>query len=199
MVLNVLVRSRRNKRAAKRLLRKLLKRQCRAPRVMINDKLPSYGAAKRKVMPGVEHRQHKDLNNRAENSHQPTRRERQMRRFQSARQVQRFLSAHDQIANLFHLRRDLNSAPRSPSAGQLGQPWANNLTVPMALRGQGKGHRLRRLTRVLGASRKVAAGATTGENQGRAGACWHGMPAAPAASEPGQLRGWSSLARSAAA
>ena len=74
MVLDVLVQSRRDKRAAKRLLRKLLKRQCRAPRVMVTDKLPSYGAAKREVMPGVEHRQHKGLNNQAENSHQPTRR-----------------------------------------------------------------------------------------------------------------------------
>src|SRR3954465_4540545 len=80
IVLDVLVQSRRDKRAAKRLLRKLLKRQCRAPRVMITDKLASYGAAKKEVMPGVEHRQHKGLNNRAENSHQPTRRrERQMK------------------------------------------------------------------------------------------------------------------------
>jgi putative transposase len=78
---------------------------------MAADKLPSYGAAKREMMPGVEHRQHKGLNNRAENSHQPTRRrERQMKRFRSARQAQRFLSAHDQIANLFHLRRDHVSA-----------------------------------------------------------------------------------------
>ena len=62
-------------------------------------------------MSGVEHRQHKGLNNRAENSHQPTRRrERQMKRFKSARQAQRFLSAHDQINNLFHLRRDHVSA-----------------------------------------------------------------------------------------
>ena len=76
MVLDVLVQSRRDKRAAKRLLRKLLKRQCRAPRVLITDKLPSDGAAKREVMPGVEHRRHKGLNNRAENSHQPTRRRR---------------------------------------------------------------------------------------------------------------------------
>ena len=107
MVLDVLVQSRRDKRAAKRLLRKLLKRQCRAPRVMVTDKLPSYGAAKREVMAGVEHRQHKGLNNRAENSHQSARqRERQMKRFKSAGQAQRFLSAHDQINNLFHLRRD---------------------------------------------------------------------------------------------
>src|SRR5690242_18954910 len=107
LVLDLLVQSRRDKRAAKRLLRKLLKRQRRPPRVLITDKLASYGAAKREVMPGVEHRQHKGLNNRAENSHQPTRRrERQMKRFKSAGQAQRFLSAHDQINNLFHLYRD---------------------------------------------------------------------------------------------
>src|SRR5919112_817162 len=103
MVLDVLVQSRRDKRAARRLLRKLLKRQCRAPRVMVTDKLPSYGAAKKDLLPGVEHRKHKGLNNRADNSHQPTRRrERQMKRFKSPRQAQRFLSMHDPIANLFH-------------------------------------------------------------------------------------------------
>src|SRR5688500_15429989 len=86
-VLDALVQRRRDKRAAKRLLRKLLKRQGRAPRVMITDKLASYSAAKREMMPGVEHRRHKGLNNRAENSHQPTRRrERQMKRFKSAGQ-----------------------------------------------------------------------------------------------------------------
>src|SRR4051795_5702514 len=107
MVLDVLVQSRRDKRAAKRLLRKLLKRQCRAPRVMITDKLGSYSAATAEVMPSVEHRKHKGLNNRAENSHQPTRRrERQRKRFKSPGQAQRFLSAHDQINNLFHLRRN---------------------------------------------------------------------------------------------
>jgi putative transposase len=89
MVLDVLVQSRRDKHAAKRLLRKLLKKQMRSPRLLITDKLRSYGAAKREIMPGVEHRQHKGLNNRAENSHQPTRRrERQMKRFKSARQAQ---------------------------------------------------------------------------------------------------------------
>jgi putative transposase len=107
IVLDVLVRSRRDKRAAKRLLRKLLKRQGRTPRVMVTDKLASYPAARKDLMPGVEHRRHKGLNNRAENSHQPTRRrERQMKRFKSPGQAQRFLSAHDQINNLFHLRRD---------------------------------------------------------------------------------------------
>ena len=67
MVLDVLVQGRRDQRAAKRLLRKLLKRQCRAPRVMVTDKLGSYDAAKKALMPGVEHRRHKGLNNRAEN------------------------------------------------------------------------------------------------------------------------------------
>jgi hypothetical protein len=66
--LDVLVQSRRDKKAAKRLFRKLLKKQGRAPRVLITDKLRSYAAAKREIMPGVEHRQHKGLNNRAENS-----------------------------------------------------------------------------------------------------------------------------------
>ena len=81
LVLDVLVQSRCDKRAAERLLRKLLIRQCRATRVMITDELPSYGVTKREVMPGVEYRQHRGLNNRAENSHQPTRRrERQMKR-----------------------------------------------------------------------------------------------------------------------
>src|SRR3954452_18079515 len=65
MVLDVLVQRRRDKRAAKRLLRKLLKKQGRVPRVLITDKLASYGAAKGEVMPSVEHRQHKGLNNRA--------------------------------------------------------------------------------------------------------------------------------------
>src|SRR5919107_1897874 len=107
MVLDALVQSRRDKPAAKRLLRKLLKRQCRAPRVLVTDKLRVYEAAKKHLLHGLDHRRHKGLNNRAENSHQPTRRrERQMKRFKSPRRAQRFLSAHDQINNLFHLRRD---------------------------------------------------------------------------------------------
>jgi len=125
-VLDILVQSRRDKRAAKRLLRKLLKKQMRPPRVMITDKLASYGAAKGEVMPSVEHRKHKGLNNRAENSHQPTRRrERQMKRFKSAGQAQRFLSAHDQINNLFLLRRDHVPADQYRAArAQAFQSWA---------------------------------------------------------------------------
>jgi putative transposase len=73
---------------------------------MITDKLRSYGAAKRDIMPGVAHRSHKGLNNRAENFHQPTRRlERTMEGFNSARHLQRFVSIHDPIANLFNIPR----------------------------------------------------------------------------------------------
>jgi putative transposase len=126
IVLDILVQSRRDKRAAKRLLRKLLKKQLRPPRVLITDKLASYGAAKGEVMPSVEHRKHRGLNNRAENSHQPTRRrERQMKRFKSAGQAQRFLSAHDQINNLFHLRRDHVTASEYRAArGRAFEMWA---------------------------------------------------------------------------
>lgn len=103
-VLDVLIQRRRDRKAARRLIRKLLRKMARAPRVMITDKLPSYGAARKDMGLKVEHRQHKGLNNRAENSHQPTRRrERIMKRFKSSRQAQRFLSIHDQCANLFHL------------------------------------------------------------------------------------------------
>src|SRR3954454_3134032 len=83
-VLDILGHSRRNAKAANRLLRKLLKKQGIAPRVMITDKLASYASAKRAVMPGVGHRQHKGLNTRAENSHQPMRRrEPIMKRFKA--------------------------------------------------------------------------------------------------------------------
>ena len=103
-VLDVLVQKRRDAHAARRLLTKLLKNAAAPPRVMITDKLKSYAAARRKMKLCVEHRQHKGLNNRAENSHQPTRRrERIMKRFKSRRQAQRFLSIHDQVANLFHI------------------------------------------------------------------------------------------------
>src|SRR5262249_8006838 len=78
-VLDILVQSRRNKHAAKKFFRKLLKGLQYVPRVIITDKLKSYGAAKREILPGVEHRQSRYLNNRCENSHRPTRqRERRM-------------------------------------------------------------------------------------------------------------------------
>jgi putative transposase len=101
-VLDILVQSHRNKQAAKKFFWKLLKGLRYVPRVIITDKLKSYGAAKQEILPGVEHRQHHYLNNRAKNSHQPTRqREQTMRRFKSAGQAQRFLSAFGPILSHF--------------------------------------------------------------------------------------------------
>jgi putative transposase len=110
-VLDVLVQSRRNKKAAKRFFRKLLKGLCYVPRVIVTDKLGSYAAAKRAILPGVEHRQSRYLNNRCEVSHQPTRRrERHMRRFKSVRHAQQFLATHSPIHGHFQLRRHRLSA-----------------------------------------------------------------------------------------
>ena len=105
-VIDILVQRRRNAHAAKRFFRKLLKGQGSEPRWLISDKLGSYGAARRRVMRSVEHVTERYANNRAEVSHQPTRqRERQMRRFKSAAQAQRFLSVHGAVRNLFNLSR----------------------------------------------------------------------------------------------
>jgi len=111
-VLDILVQRGRDKKAAKKFLRKLLKGLTYVPRVIVTDKLKSYGAAKREILPGVEHRQHRYLNNRAENSHQPTRqREQRMQRFKSPGHAQRFLSAYGPIAQHFRLRRHRFAAP----------------------------------------------------------------------------------------
>lgn len=111
IVLDILVQPKRDRFAAIRFFRKLLRRTGRRPHVIITDKLRSYRAAKRVVMPGVAHRQHRYLNNQAENSHQPTReRERRMRRFKSARHAQRFVEVHGLIASHFRPRRHLLSA-----------------------------------------------------------------------------------------
>ena len=111
IVLDILVQPRRDRFAAIRFFRKLLRATGRKPRVIITDKLRSYGAAKRVVLPGVAHRQHRYLNNRAENSHQPTReRERRMRRFKSGEHAQRFLEIHGIVASHFRPRRHLLSA-----------------------------------------------------------------------------------------
>ena len=107
-VLDILVQSRRNRQAAKRFFRKLLNRQGREPRWLITDKLRSYSAAHRTVMPSVLHSTRQYANNRAEVSHQPTRqRERQMRRFKSAAHLQRFASVHGVVQNLFRVGRHL--------------------------------------------------------------------------------------------
>ena len=96
---------------AKRVFKRHLKGLQYVPRVIVTDKLRSYGVAQRHLLPGVEHRQSRYLNNRAENSHRPTRRrERQMQRFKSPEQAQGFLSAHAIIHGHFHPRRELMAA-----------------------------------------------------------------------------------------
>lgn len=124
-VLDVLVQSRRDRHAAKRLMRKLLKKHGRLPRVLVTDKLKSYAAANKDLGISIEHRQHKGLNNRAENSHQPTRvREKVMRRFKSPRQLQRFTSTHDQVANLFmHCRYNTQAQAKREARAQAFKAW----------------------------------------------------------------------------
>ncbi len=110
-VLDEIVESRRDTKAARRLIVRLLKRRSMPPKRIITDKLRSYGAAKRDVMPGVEHRSQKCLNNRAENSHLPLRkRERTMQGFRSAGSMQRFTSISSAVRNLFVISRHKRSA-----------------------------------------------------------------------------------------
>lgn len=112
-VLDILMQRHRDTQAAKRFFRKLLKKQGFTPRAIVTDKLKSYEATKKQVLKSVEHRQHKGLNNRAENSHQPTRtRERQMRKFKSPGQAQRFLSAFGPIRDHFHPKQHQLTAQR---------------------------------------------------------------------------------------
>lgn len=107
-VLDILVQSRRNRAAAKKFFRKLLKKLQYVPRAIVTDKLRSYAAAKADVMSGVAHVQDAGSNNRAENSHQPTReRERRMRGFKSAGHAQRFLATFSVVASLFRPGRHL--------------------------------------------------------------------------------------------
>jgi putative transposase len=107
-VIDILVQARRNRHAAMRFFRTLLKSQGRVPRRLITDRLSSYAAAHRVVMPSVVHGTRQYENNRAEVSHQPTRqRERQMRRFRSARHAQRFLAVQGLVLNLFRVGRHL--------------------------------------------------------------------------------------------
>ncbi|MEY9997660.1 putative transposase [Streptomyces sp. V4I8] len=105
-VLDILVTNTRDAKAAKRFFRKLLKGAGTLPRVIVTDKLRSYGAAHRDVMPSVEHRSSKYLNNQAENSHIPTRkRERGMKGFRSVRTAQRFLASFSRISPHFRPHR----------------------------------------------------------------------------------------------
>jgi putative transposase len=110
-VLDVLVQSKRNKHAALKLMRKLLKKYAFAPERLVTDDLRSYGAAAHDL--GIEHVHERGRwkNNRAENSHQPTRRrERKMQRFKSAGSAQKFLSTHPAVHNTFNVQRHLTSA-----------------------------------------------------------------------------------------
>ena len=110
-VLDEIIQNRRNTKAAKRLLMRLLKKQGAVPKRMITDKLRSYGAARRQVIPDVEHRSHKGLNNRAENSHLPLRkRERTMQGFRSPGSLQCFISIFSALRNLFVPPRSKRSA-----------------------------------------------------------------------------------------
>ncbi len=109
-VLDILVQSRRDTKAAVRLMRKLIRKQGFGPEVLVTDKLGSYGAAKRKLGLLARHEQGLRKNNRPENSHQPTRRrERKMQRFKSTGSAQRFLSSHAAVHNTFNTQRHLVS------------------------------------------------------------------------------------------
>jgi putative transposase len=107
-VVDVYLQTRRDGAAAKRFFKRLLRGHGQEPRKIVTDKLRSYGVAHRELMPDVIHDNSQYANNRAEQSHEPTRvRERVMRRFKSVRQAQRFLGAHAAVSNLFNLGRHL--------------------------------------------------------------------------------------------
>jgi transposase-like protein len=110
-VLEVLVRARRDKRAARRLMRKLLKRQGIRPSEWVTDNYPAYGAALRDLQLRSRHVHGKQANNRAESSHVPVRRrERKLQRFKSPRSAQQFLAMHAATYNTFNVCRHLTTA-----------------------------------------------------------------------------------------
>ena len=173
-VLDILVQSRRNAVAAKKFFRRLLKGLRYVPRVIVTDKLAGYQVAHRELMASVQHRRSKCLNNRAENSHQPTRhRERGMKRFTSIRHAQRFLSASRHLAAL--------SAPSAPAVGGRlptgdGRPLRG---LERDHRGDDHGRRLnRRLDRTFRPSHGLSADRHIGQlgwlklTMPAAGGCW---------------------------
>jgi hypothetical protein len=122
-VLDEIVQIRGDTRAAKRLLNRLLRKQGCRPRRMITDKLASYGAARRIVIPSVEYRQHKGLNNRAENAHVPFRkRERAMQGFRSWSALKRFVETFSAVRNLFVPPRSRRAALRRSDGCICGWP-----------------------------------------------------------------------------
>ena len=119
VLLDEVLQPKRDKRAARRLLKSLIKRHG-LPRRIVTDKLRSYGAAKREVAPGLNHRCHKGLNNRAENSHLPSRkRERSMQGFRSAGGLQRFVSCQSAVRNPFSDPAPLRSPDQISPHGSL--------------------------------------------------------------------------------
>jgi putative transposase len=107
-VVDIFLQARRDGTAAKRFFKRLLRCHGGETRKIVTDKLRSYGVAHRELMPDVIHSTKQYENNRAEQSHEPTRvRERGMRKFKSTRQAQRFLGAHAAVSNLFNLGRHL--------------------------------------------------------------------------------------------
>src|SRR3954454_9956072 len=126
-ILDMLVQPRRDKAAALRLMRKLLRKQGYAPSVLVTDRLASYGCARRQLGLRARHEQGLRKNNRAENSHQAVRRrERKMQRFKSPRSAQRFLSAHSAVYNTFNVQRHLVSRPTLRLfRAEAAQHWAS--------------------------------------------------------------------------
>ncbi len=123
-VIDILMQSRWDRRAAVKFFRKLLKPQKSAPRVVVTDKLRSYGAAMKKILKGGDRRQHKGLKNRSENSHRPTRvRERRMGQFKSPDQAQRFLSAFEPIRGHFHPHQHKLTATEYRAMSQRFESW----------------------------------------------------------------------------
>ena len=124
-MLDLLVQRRRDKAAAVKLMRKLLKRQGFAPTLLVTDKLRSYAAARSDLGLAARHEQGLRLNNRAENSHQPIRRrERKLQRFKSPGSAQRFLSVHAAVYNTFNIQRHLiNRSSLRALRAQAFQTW----------------------------------------------------------------------------
>jgi putative transposase len=133
-VVDILVQSRRDQHAAEAFIRRAVGGWDYTPRVVITDKHASYPPALRRVLPNSEHRRHKGLNNRAENSHLPTRqRERRMQRFKSPEQAQRFLEPFSTVCNHFRPRRHrLTAAAYRRLMDEQRQTWREVTARPAA-------------------------------------------------------------------
>jgi putative transposase len=134
VVLDILVQQRRDQHAAETFLRRVINATASEPRVVITDKLLSYPPALRHLLPNVDHRRHKGLNNRAENSHQPTRqRERLMRRFKSAEHAQGFLGPFGAIGDHFRVGRyRAAAATRRHLLVERHSSWREVVGLPVA-------------------------------------------------------------------